>query len=117
LQLIVVAGLDAKKVWVFTVEEEVANSHGVMADFLSRITLPPKSRSIRIKLTKFIASNDGISRLCLNSGIVIHLFRVIIVPGNLQKKEKIADTYHIGTASETEQKTEKLRPLPTAYMI
>ncbi len=70
-QLIVVAGCGAKKVWVFSVWEEAGGGSGpgALLGFINRLTRPATAaRRTRIKLAKFIASNDGISHLSLHSG-------------------------------------------------
>jgi hypothetical protein len=68
-QLIVVAGCGAKKVWVFSVAEEAGGSgQGALMGLINRLTRPATARRTRIKLAKFIASNDGISHLSLHSG-------------------------------------------------
>jgi hypothetical protein len=69
-QLIVVAGCGAKKVWVFSVSEEAGggSGQGALLGLINRLTRPATARRTRIKLAKFIASNDGISHLSLHSG-------------------------------------------------
>jgi hypothetical protein len=69
-QLIVVAGCGAKKVWVFSVAEEAVggSGQGALLGLINRLTRPATARRTRIKLAKFIASNDGISHLSLHSG-------------------------------------------------
>jgi hypothetical protein len=70
-QLIVVAGCGAKKVWVFSVADEAGggNGQGALLGLINRLTRPATAaRRTRIKLAKFIASNDGISHLSLHSG-------------------------------------------------
>jgi hypothetical protein len=66
----VVAGCGAKKVWVFSVWEEAGVSgQGALLGLINRLTRPATAaRRTRIKLAKFIASNDGISHLSLHSG-------------------------------------------------
>ncbi len=66
-----VAGCGAKKVWVFSVAEEAGggSGQGALLGLINRLTRPATAgRRTRIKLAKFIASNDGISHLSLHSG-------------------------------------------------
>ena len=88
--MIVVAGLNAKKVWVFSVVEETVNSHGVVLELLTRITrLTARNITIRHRtrikteekakcatsfwgeeFIQFLAARAVLLRMVLNNSII-----------------------------------------------